>query len=354
MKPDSEGFYYPIVNTEKCINCGLCKMKCPTESHNLRGSYKVIDTFCGRYNDPNKVISASSGGLCDAVAHSIIEDGGVVYGAGYSDDFHGVIVRRISKSEDLHLIKGSKYVQTIKKDGIYKCIKADIQKGLQVLYIGLPCDVAAVKNHVGDTDKLITIEIICSGVPSPEIHKQFVIHLEDSTNEKITNFTYRKKQHGWHWPYVEAKCGDKVLYNKSWSTMELGYAFMTLVRPSCYHCKFKSQHNLADITAGDFWGLKKNDPRYYSNGVSAIITHTQRGTTIVKKLKDFGLQHASYDEIIAGNPRLYSCPKQKEERQKFSELFIKKGLREAYKDSLTIHNRIRNIVMAIYSILNFR
>lgn len=354
MKPDPEGFYYPVVDIERCIDCGLCKKRCPTETCNLKNRCQIQDTFCGKYKNLQKVTEVSSGGLCDAAANQFIDEGGVVYGTGYSDDFHQVVVKRIDTKEGLALIRGSKYVQSIKTDGIYKRIKADLKNGLRVLFIGLPCDVAAVKNHIVESENLTTIEIICSGVPSPEIHKQFAGYIEDRSRNKITNFTYRKKQHGWHWPYVEAKCGDKVIYNKSWSTMELGYAFMTLVRPSCYNCKFKSLHNQADITAGDFWGLKKNDLRYYNNGVSAIITHTKRGTDLVKSLSDFELQKASYDEIKAGNPRLYSCPRPRANRKQFSDLFISKGLVQAYEDCLTLKDRIRNIVMTIYSILNLR
>lgn len=354
MQPDAEGFQYPTVDADKCVDCGLCKKKCPTYAENLKGQCLVIDTYCGKYMDPQKVRLASSGGLCDAVASLMIDEGGVVYGAGYSDDFHSVVVKRIDSKDHLDLIRGSKYVQSIKPTGLYQDIKRDLNDGRRVLFIGLPCDVAAVKNQVGSFDNLITIEIICSGVPSPEIHNQFASHIETITGKKITSFTYRKKQHGWHWPYVEAKNGESVIYNKSWSAMELGYAFMTLVRPSCYTCKYKGENNLADITAGDFWGLKKTDQRYYSNGVSAIIVRSKKGKEMVERLKDFELQKASYDEIRSGNPRLYSCPKPRRNRKHFSDLFIKKGLVQAYKDSLTVKDYLRNIIMTVYSILNLR
>ena len=354
MVPDAEGFYYPVVDTEKCIDCGLCKKNCPTERHNLKNKSHIQATFCGRYKDPQRVKVVSSGGFCDAAANETLNGGGVVYGVGYSNDFHQVVVKRIDAKEELDQIRGSKYVQSIKSDGIYKRIKTDLKSGLKVLFIGVPCDVAAVKNYIGEFDNLTTIEIICSGVPSPEVHKQFVSYIEDKYKSKITSFTYRKKQYGWHWPYVEAKCGDKIIYNKSWSTMELGYAFMTLLRPSCYNCQFKSQYNMADVTVGDFWGLKKNDSRYYNNGVSAIITHTEKGTTLTNGLKDFDLKNSSYDEIKTGNPRLYSCPKPRVNRRQFSESFISKGLIRSYKESLTIKDRIRNLVMTIYSIFNLR
>lgn len=354
MQSDIEGFLYPKVDENKCVDCGLCKKKCPTEITNLKGDCRVQKSFSGRYREKHKVNQVSSGGLCDAVANYIIDLGGVVYGAGYTDDFHSVIVKRINRKENLNQIRGSKYVQTIKTIGIYNQIKTDIKSGRQVLFIGLPCEVAAVKSHIGNSENLITIEIICSGVPSPEIHKQFACYIETKSKQLITSFNYRKKQYGWHWPYVEVKNGDRIIYNRSWSTMELGYAFMVLVRPSCYNCKFKGKNNVADITAGDFWGLKKNDIRYYKNGVSAIIAHNERAINLVKSLREFELQNATYEEIEAGNPRLYSSPRPRNNREQFSDLFVRKGLIQAYIETLSFKDRLRNFVMTIFSIFNLR
>lgn len=354
MVADDEGFLYPQVSQDKCINCGLCTKKCPTEQNNLTPNNHILESVCGKYDNCEKVKQTSSGGFCDAAAYQFIESGGVVYGAAYSQDYHTVEVIRIDRKEDLFKVRGSKYVQTIKPSGIFKEIKEDIKNNIPVLFISVPCDVAAVKNHIGNSLLLTTIEIICSGVPSPLVHTQFVSHLEEKKNCKVTGFTYRKKQHGWHWPYVEAKSNDRVIYNKSWSTMALGYAFLTLVRPSCYRCKFKGIYNKADITAGDFWGLKKSDSRYNKNGVSAVIIHTERGKKLVKQLQNFDFSPATYEEILKGNPRLVSCPSQRPNRKIFSDSFKKYGLLKAYKNCMTPKDHLKNIVMSIYSILNLR
>ena len=354
MQTDLEGFEYPFVDEKKCIDCGLCIKTCPTEINNLKNTNAILKTVCGRYKDVEKLKNVSSGGLCNAVAENFINAGGVVYGAGYTDDFHQVKIVRISEIEDLIKIRGSKYVQTLKHDGIYKILKSDLKDGKSVLFIGLPCEVAGVRQFIGEHNKLYCIEIICSGVPSPQIHSQFSEYIEEITHSKITSFNYRKKQHGWHWPYVEIKSENQVVYNKSWSTMALGYAFHALVRPSCHNCKFKGEYNKADITAGDFWGLKKTDQRYNRNGVSAIIIRTEKGVGLIDKLNEFELYEATYAEIIAGNPRLHDCPIENGKYKKFRHDFVKFGLIKAYRSNLTIKDFFKNCVMTIYSILNFR
>ena len=354
MQADQEGFEYPFVDEKKCIDCGLCLKKCPTEINNLKKTNDVLKTICGRYKDIEKLKTVSSGGLCNAVAENFRKFGGIVYGAGYADDFRHVEFVRITKIEDLIKIRGSKYVQAVKHDGIYKKLKNDLKSGTSVLFIGLPCEVAGVKQLMGEHEKLYCIEIICSGVPTPLIHSQFSEYIENLTHSKITSFSYRKKQHGWHWPYVEVKSENQVVYNKSWSTMALGYAFHALVRPSCYNCKFKGEYNKADITAGDFWGLKKSDKRYNRNGVSAIIIHKEKGFGLIDKLNEFELYEASYAEIKAGNPRLHTCPIENDKYKQFRHDFVKFGLVEAYRNNMTIKDFLKNCVMTIYSILNLR
>lgn len=354
MQADQEGFEYPFVDEMKCIDCGLCLKKCPTEINNLKKAYDVLKTMCGRYTDIEKLKTVSSGGLCNAVAENFIKSGGIVYGAGYSCDFRQVEIVRITKIEDLVKIRGSKYVQTVKPDGIYKILKDDLKSGTSVLFIGLPCEVAGVRQFIGNHDNLYCIEIICSGVPSPQIHTQFTEYIEDISHSKITSFNYRKKQHGWHWPYVEIKSENQVVYNRSWSTMALGYAFHALMRPSCYNCKFKGKYNKADITAGDFWGLKKTDKRYNRNGVSAVIIHTEKALELIDELKEFESYEASYAEIKAGNPRLHTCPLENAKYKQFRRDFVKYGLMKAYRKNLTIKDFLKKNVMTIYSILNFR
>ena len=184
-----------------------------------------------------------------------IKSGGIVYGVAYADDYKSIIVKRVDDVKDLPQLKGSKYAQAYKGD-TYLAVKLDLAEGKKVLYIGLPCDVVALKKFIKEDHNLYTAELICSGITSPSMHRQFVEQIEKTTGKKITYFTYRNKDKGWHWPSIQAFSGGTLSYNKLLSASLAGYAFKTFMRYSCYNCQCKV-YNKADLTLGDFWGFPK-------------------------------------------------------------------------------------------------
>ena len=350
MIADEEGYEYPSVDENLCIDCGACIKKCPFEKKYLGDKHYVIESYAGRYNDEHKVKMVSSGGVCSALSESFIANGGFVYGAVYSKDYKYATIERISDSKGIIQLKGSKYFQTIKGESV-KQIKKDLLEGRKVLFIGMPCDVAAVKRYTGEHESLYTVDIICSGVPSPLAHRQFIEHLE-KRNGSITDFTYRRKKHGWHWPYIEAYANDKIIYSKPWSASLLGYSFKMMMRPSCYNCLYKDNRNDSDLTVGDFWGLSPKDTRYYSNGVSAIMSRSEKGEKLVTYLNGFSLFPATYEEIANNNPKLLTCAIENSMRTKFAEQLAKEGVITACKSCMTVKDRIANIVKIICATFN--
>lgn len=350
MKTDSEGYEYPVVHEQACINCGLCLKVCPMEDVNSKAT-PCLNAFAGRVKNDSDLQTVASGGICTALSEAIIVTGGVVYGAAYSSDFKSACVSRVDKVADLDKLKGSKYFQTSKGD-IVKQVNQDIHEGRKVLYIGMPCDVAAVKRYIGESENLFTIDVICSGVPSPLAHRQFVEHIENKTGEKVLCFTYRNKKHGWHWPYIVVRSNGKVLYSKPWSASELGLSFKMMMRPSCYHCKYKSGNNVADVTVGDFWGLKSSDQRYDKDGVSAIIVRSEKGSKLVSLLDNLTLQDATYDEIVAHNPKLVNCAMENPKRQLFADTLVQSGIMEATEVCTTMKDRVANVIKTACAILN--
>lgn len=221
----------------------------------------------------------------------------------------------------------------------------------KVLYIGLPCDVAALKKFIKEDHNLYTAELICSGVTSQSTHRQFVEQIEKTTGKKITYFTYRNKDKGWCWPSIQAFSGETLSYNKPWYASLAGYAFKTFMRYSCYNCQFKT-YNKVNLTLGDFWGLPKTDPRYNPNGVSAIIVHSEKGAWLMSSLDDFILHDATFEEIRNGNPRLHSCLAKPTNREKFGNVFAEKGLIAACDECRIWKDKIKDLVKDLISIIN--
>lgn len=350
MDWDEEGFEYPTIDGNLCINCGKCINVCPFEAKDEPNS-KVLCCYSGFYSIDKELLSVSSGGAATACSKSFIESGGIVYGTAYTDDYKSIIIKRVDDVKDLSLLKGSKYAQTY-KGTTYLAVKQDLLDGKKVLYIGLPCDVVALKKFVKDDCNLYTAELICSGVTSQSVHRQLVEQIENTTGKKITNFTYRNKDRGWHWPSIQAFSEEKLSYNKSWYASLAGYAFKTFMRYSCYNCQFKL-NSKADLTLGDFWGLPKTDPRYNSNGVSAIIVHSEKGVQLMSSLDDFMLYNATFEEIKNENPRLYSCLAKPMNREKFGNAFVEKGLIAACNECRMWKDKIKDLAKELISSINF-
>ena len=194
MKPDAEGFSFPSINSEQCIHCGLCLKTCPVfetkyENNPEPKCYAVMANDEIRKN-------SSSGGVFTLLAEWVLRQGGVVCGAAYSQDCYSVQQIIITKEEDCHKLRGSKYVQS-ENGEIYKKVKAYLDNGTPVLFTGTPCQVAAVKAYLEKPyEKLYTLDLVCHGVPSPGVYQKFIEEQEKKYGSKAIQVTFRDKQFG--------------------------------------------------------------------------------------------------------------------------------------------------------------
>ena len=280
MQEDDEGFLYPVV-ARSCINCGLCAAKCPqiSQMRNVEDGNMAFAVIC-KDGIRDK---CSSGGVFKALADNVLAKGGVVCGAAFDDSFlhlNHVVVR---KASDLGAVLTSKYVQSDIKN-VYGEIKTELKNGKQVLFAGCPCQVDALKTYLAgiDSGRLLTVDLLCHGVPSPLAYRTF-IQETNYENKKIVNVNFRAKDKGWG-SLIRIDYHDKTI---AYSTpdgpfMRVFYAGMDL-RPSCYTCPYSSQKRIGDITLGDYWGVKKewNDGK----GTSIVFAHTLKGAAAIDEIQ---------------------------------------------------------------------
>lgn len=196
MKPNEEGFLYPVLDGSKCVDCGLCEKVCPMmnpiKAQNEEGTAWVAQNL-----DIEDLKTSSSGGGFIAIAKYVLSQGGVVYGAAYQD---GPIVahERVDDIAKLERLKGSKYVQSDTRDA-YSNVKIDLKDGRMVYFVGTPCQVAGLKLFLRkDYDNLITSDLICHGTPSPKIFQNTINHIEKKLNADFEDYSFRdKKVRGW-------------------------------------------------------------------------------------------------------------------------------------------------------------
>ncbi len=286
MIKDEEGFEYPQIDQEKCINCGKCKRQCGFNRTTIKHT-KLPRTLIGaKIKDENERKTSRSGGLFIAMANYILQENGVIYGCKLGEDLE-VYHSRATNKQELDEFKGSKYVKSNLKD-IYRQVQEDLEQSKKVLFSGTPCEIAGLNSVLKgkDTSNLYLCDIICHGVPSPLIYEEYIKFMENKEGQKIKSIDFRDKSFGW------STHKETIIFeNKTVSTnyyTELFYSHHAL-RPSCYNCQFCNMDRVSDITIGDFWGIEKENKDFYDEkGISLALVNTLKGekllTCIMEKL----------------------------------------------------------------------
>ena len=352
MKTDNEGFWYPNIDNNKCINCNLCEKVCPIINPVKRNDSKKI-AYAGMNKDEQIRIKSSSGGIFSILAEYIIKNSGVVYGAGFDEDFN-IKHKRILYSTDLDLLRGSKYVQSSIGD-IYKQVKDDLESNKLVLFTGTPCQVEGLRSYLKkEYVNLMTMDFICHGVPSPLVWKKYLEEMKKSKQENIKNIYFRNKDIGWKNFSLKIVFDEKIYSNTLNNDLFMkGFLRDVYLRPSCYNCKFKKINRIGDITVADFWGIENILPKMDDDkGISLIVIHSEKGKQLFDKLSEkMILNEVNLNEAIKYNPSMISSVKYNEKRNEFF-LDLNSGenltnlIRKYTKISLgkRVKNKIKSII----------
>ena len=283
MLPDEEGFLQPQIQEALCIHCGKCEKTCPV----LNPSYtnKKVDTCYAMWANDEIRLKTSTAGFFYLSAQHVLQQGGKVYGAAWTKDWH-VHHIGIEKMEDLPLLCGSKYLQS-NIENTYQEVKNDLDQGRKVLYSGCPCQIAGLYAYLGKNkyDTLFTIEVICHGVPSPKAFQKY-IH-DNFETETIKRIDFRDKtKYKWSTTANIYFNNDKV-YRESEKKDSFYRAFLPcmILRRSCSVCPFSRLPRQADISIGDFWGIKAVDSSWHDKkGTELVLVNNSKGSTLFEKL----------------------------------------------------------------------
>lgn len=299
---------YPEVNSERCVDCKLCEKACPIVTPIRLNLVEKMRVAGGWAVDEKLRNNGASGGAFAGLAKSFfyLHKGNVaVYGARLI--YNRVCHERITSFDDIALLMNSKYIQSDTR-GIYKKVLDDLQENRFVLFSGTPCQVAGLYGYLGkkrDDEHLLTIELICAGVMSPEA---LDIHLEANHSPRIISF--RNKVEGQK--YSKSQCttierdGKPFRFiNRNEDVFYRCFSSRILERHSCFNCRFATLARVADITIGDFWGGEE-DFREYEKGVNVILANNMRARYFVKSAPDIAMSGSTIGKAISGNPCLFS------------------------------------------------
>lgn len=317
MIDDSEGFLYPLVDKENCIDCHICENVCPLLKSN--SPHEPLLTYAAINKDEKTRQSSSSGGIFSLLAEKIILNNGIVFGAKFDDDFQ-VCHDFADTIAGIVEFRGSKYVQS-KIGEAYKKCENFLKARRQVLFSGTPCQIGGLKHFLRkDYDNLFTVDVVCHGVPSPKVWHRYLKEIVGT--KRILNCSMRNKENGWKRSNFTLDYGDMQDMHRlsSWHHENVFMeAFLKnmILRPSCYNCRFRNFRSHSDITIADFWGVQKIIPEMDDDrGTSLVMVNTEKGCNILP-IDGVRIVETSFVNGLRSNPSIAYNHKPWPRREKF-------------------------------------
>ncbi|MDR7813050.1 Coenzyme F420 hydrogenase/dehydrogenase, beta subunit C-terminal domain [Lacrimispora sp.] len=321
MREDSEGFRYPQIIAENCVNCGLCERVCPI----LNSKDGIIFEQEGYIvqNKEQKILRESTaGGAFTAIANYALRKNGVVFGAELSVDLE---VRHvyIETEAELSRFRNSKYVQSFVGGDIYRQAKTFLDQERTVCFSGTPCQIEGLKNYLGkDYLNLITVDVVCRAVPSPLIFRKYIGYQEHKLADKIKSMRFRDKHYGYKYSTMS------VIFDRNQDNYHKGVesdpwlrAFFSNIcdRPSCHSCHFRKSYRNSDFTIWDCFHVGRFSKELDNDkGATRMLVHTVNGKEIFKSVcSDFLYTKVEPEIIIAGVVEMKESVKPNEKREEF-------------------------------------
>lgn len=337
MTVDDEGFYYPKVNESQCVKCGICDKTCPI-LNNAANQRESPLAFAAYNLDEQERLQSSSGGLFSLIARATLQAGGVVFGASMADDCYTVNHIRVETERELHLLQGSKYLQSDVKT-TFRQAKIDLETGRLVLYSGTPCQIGGLRTFLKkDYDNLLCVDVVCHGVPSPKLWKKYLKYRENRAGAAARRTFFRHKGYGWKmfavlFEFSNNTAYKQILYKDLFMQMFLQNICL---RPSCYSCAYKGLEDAADISLADFWGAESIYPDMDDDkGLSLVLIHTEKGRVAFEKIrKSTKSKQVTFDQAVASNRAIIESCVKPQKREAFMKNLDNDSIEQLAKEYL--------------------
>lgn len=301
---DDLKYYNALIDTKKCVDCGLCTKVCPRENDNDMSKPKW---WYQGWADSEIREHASSGGAASAIIRAFIKNGGYVASCLFDS---GKFVFEVTNEKAVaRKFAGSKYVKS-NPEKIYGKIQSLLKANQKVLFIGLPCQVAAVNQFIKDKTNLVTADLICHGTPSPYLLKKCLQEYGHDINT-LTDINFRIKS-----LYELNRDGKPIAAFHTMDNYLIAFLHSYDYTENCYSCKFATLDRVSDITLGDSWGTELSGE--VKNGVSLILCQSEKGKELIESA-GLNLLDVDINNAISHNEQLNKPSKCSKSRDQFFE-----------------------------------
>lgn len=291
-----------------------------------------IKVYAARIREPGDLMNSSSGGVFTALSDVILENGGAVAASVYDYESHQTVFRLLENKEERNMARGSKYMQSHTGFIFRECerwLKEHPDK--ELLFLGTGCQAAVFRKYMEIRklkDRVITADIVCHGVSSPKVWKEYAELLEEKLNGKMSLLSFKDKRFGWKKPYAYAVVGENEISVRDYMKL---YSGKLIIRPSCHFCPYTTLNRNTDITIGDFWGIDVKMPEFYSSdGNSLVLVHSDKGERLFSEAKKSLQIHESTEEACL-QPNLISPTSLPKKRRAFWKHYYKFGVEYVLK-----------------------
>lgn len=355
MIPNDDGFLHPMIDNEKCINCGLCINTCAfNKNQNYNNAFQSYG-FVVQHKDLNILKESTSGGAFTAFANTIINNGGVVYGVKLNSDYTAIHVKATSLSE-LSQFRNSKYVQS-NTGSTFKEVKELLNRKVQVLYSGTICQIEGLLAYLNclnvSIDNLYTCEVICHDVVSPLVLKKYMSYQNKKRNG-IDKIVFRDKTiYGYNWSNLTLYKEGIIKYHNGLD-MDIYLKMMfdgISIRKSCSSCSFKRQERHSDLIIWDCFDVRNYDSTMNNNkGATKVLINSQKGEKLFfRSSNNLYFKQFSYNELTHNNYEMFNKPYESPKREMFFKdlnLMNEKKLFKKY-GKITLKDKFINFIKLI-------
>lgn len=349
---DKYGYYKPVINEDKCVECNLCKKSCYKYDENLIQSDKHKECYAAVNKNAKQLMASSSGGISRVLMEECIAKGYKIMGCAYDTNKNIAVSIVASTIDELDKFYGSKYFQSLTTEGFDTVLKDKTDQKYAIF--GTPCQIygfSQTNKYKCHPDKYLLVDIFCHGCPSMMLWKSYLAYTMDITGcETYDKVTFRSKTHAWH-----EFCFDFFFNSKQYSSKKSKDPFydiffgMDMMNDACYNCNSRSTMAYGDIRLGDYWGKKYDTD---TKGVSAVVLKSSKGVDFFNAIKGkLNIEKATLDNILIGQsygkPHTYNENRRAFLLQNISEHSDLQQVYKAYMRMFPLKTRIKKQLKAI-------